>query len=335
MGVARRLAVCAAEPPQAILASAGFPDGVDEAAHAELRAGAAGEPTRAGFHLARLESVDGSTLGALGVWSPDAPPRLSELGKAISAVLVREHEHGALKLKLERADRLAMAGQLAAGLAHELGTPLTVVTGRARQIAAGTIAPEQVGEAARTIADQSERMTGIIRQVLDYARRRGPRPGRFDVRTVMRQCVSLLEPMASKRRVRLSFTDPGAPVVLSFDGSQLMQVLTNLVANGVAATTDGGSVSLSIEPAAERTPQPESGLVARRYAGLVVRDTGHGVSPEHAGRLFEPFFTTKQTGEGTGLGLSVAGSIVRDHEGWIGVESTRGVGTVFTVYLPV
>ena len=284
-----------------------------------------------------LVAVPLSTLGMLAVWrttGSDIPPALEALGRQVGRALECERETIALRRSVERADRLAMVGQLAAGLAHELGTPLTVVSGRARQLAAGSIPPDQAPEAARTIAEQSERMAAIIRQVLDYARRRGPKPGRYDVRTVMLQAVGLLGPVAARKRVTLGFSDPGEPRVISFDGSQVLQVMTNLVANAIGATPSGGKVELSMADALAKTPPPETGLASGHFVALRVQDTGVGIATEHLTRVFEPFFTTKETGEGTGLGLSVSLSIIRDHDGWIDVDTTRGAGTCFTVYLP-
>lgn len=320
-----------------VAATCGFTTAPDLDAMPGLVSAQAGVISTPGFLGVPLVWGEGRALGALGVWHalPSAQPEpLVTVARLGAALISAQRETAALRLKLERADRLAMVGQLAAGLAHELGTPLTVVTGRARQLMAGSIPPEQAVDAARTIVEQSERMTGIIRQVLDYARRRGPRPGRYDVRTLMRQCVGLLQPVAAKKSITLSFVDPGEPRVLDFDGSQLMQVMTNLVANAIAATPASGRVELSTRLAPGVTPPPNTGLSRRDFTALEVRDTGSGISADHLSRLFEPFFTTKETGEGTGLGLSVAQSIVRDHEGWIDVESIRGTGTAFIVYLP-
>lgn len=289
------------------------------------------------FVEGELVAVPIASLGMLAVWrttGSDIPPALEALGRHVGHALACEREAIALRRSVERADRLAMVGQLAAGLAHELGTPLTVVSGRARQLAAGAIPPEQAPEAARTIAEQSERMAAIIRQVLDYARRRGPRPGRYDVRTVMLQAVGLLGPVAARKRVALGFSDPGTPRIIAFDGSQVLQVMTNLVANAIGATPSGGKVELSMADASGKTPPPETGLAPGNFVALRVQDTGVGIATEHLTRVFEPFFTTKETGEGTGLGLSVSLSIIRDHDGWIDVDTTRGAGTCFTVYLP-
>ncbi|MBL8934731.1 MAG: HAMP domain-containing histidine kinase [Archangium sp.] len=289
------------------------------------------------FIEGELVAVPLSSLGMLAVWrtaGSGIPPALEALGRHVGHALDCEREAITLRRSVERADRLAMVGQLAAGLAHELGTPLTVVSGRARQLAAGAIPPEQAPEAARTIAEQSERMATIIRQVLDYARRRGPKPGRYDVRTVMLQAVGLLGPVAARKQVTLGFSDPGTPRVISFDGSQVLQVMTNLVANAIGATPPGGKVELSMADAPGKTPPPETGLGPGTFVALRVQDTGVGIATEHLTRVFEPFFTTKETGEGTGLGLSVSLSIIRDHDGWIDVDTTRGAGTCFTVYLP-
>ncbi len=234
--------------------------------------------------------------------------------------------------ELRRADRLAMVGKLAAGIAHELGTPLSIVGGRARQIGSGTLPPEQVGATAKTIAEQADRMAAIIRQLLDFARRREPRLGRFDIRTLIRQAVSLLEPVASKKNVKLAAVNLDEARVVEFDGSQMMQVMINVISNAIQATPHGGDVRLHLAPGAQ--PPPETGLPLRSYVGIRVDDTGSGIADEQRRRIFEPFFTTKDTGEGTGLGLSVAQGIVRDHHGWIAVESELGKGSRFTIYLP-
>lgn len=234
--------------------------------------------------------------------------------------------------ELRRADRLATVGKLAAGIAHELGTPLSIVGGRARQIATGTVPADQVAPTARTIADQADRMAAIIRQLLDFARRREPRLGRFDIRTLVRQAVALLEPVSARKGVKLTAAGLDEARVVEFDGSQMMQVMINVISNAIHATPAGGAVTLSLTQTSR--PPADSGLPARDYVGVVVSDTGSGIADEQRRRIFEPFFTTKDTGEGTGLGLSVAQGIVRDHRGWISVESELGHGSQFFIYLP-
>ena len=275
----------------------------------------------------------GELLGVLGIWGGTGGPLLEPLTRQLIAHLELHRRLGHTRRLLERADRLATVGRLAAGIAHELGTPLAVVAGRARQLAAGTVPAGETTAVARGIADQADRMAGIIRQLLDYARRRGPRPGRFDVRTLLRQVVALMDPVAARREVQLVLAELPVARVVRFDGSQMMQVMTNLVENALHATAAGGLVTLSLEEA-DLAPPADTGLPARRYLGLRVKDTGVGIGAEQLQQVFEPFFTTKDTGEGTGLGLSVAQGIVRDHDGWIAVESQLGQGSSFIVQLP-
>jgi two-component system, NtrC family, sensor kinase len=308
---------------------------------------AAGAPGARRLTGTPVGAPGGPLLGCLAVWDDrgqDLEParrRALELaGRQVTALLEARRRHAqarstllATRRELERADRLAMVGKLAAGIAHEVGTPLAVVAGRARQLAAGSVQAEQVAPAARTIAEQADRIAGIIRQLLDFARRREPRPGRFDIRNLLRQSATLVEQAAARRKVRVQVVDLPAARIVQFDGSQMMQVLTNLLMNALQATPEGGAVTLSLDEG-EVTPPASTGLEARRYVVVRVADTGVGIPEENLAKVFDPFFTTKDTGEGTGLGLSVAQGIVRDHEGWIAVESQRGQGSTFSVHLP-
>jgi two-component system NtrC family sensor kinase len=142
----------------------------------------------------------------------------------------------------------------------------------------------------------------------------------------------MLEPLARAQGVTIEAASEDAGVVVRADGSQLQQVLTNLILNGIQATPTGGRV----EVRCGRGPTPpigKTGLPAVR-CWVRVTDTGAGIAPGDVARVFEPFFTTKPAGEGTGLGLAVSQAIVEEHGGWIAVRSEPGHGTVFTVYLP-
>jgi signal transduction histidine kinase len=293
-------------------------------------AGAARAPVRCGEQPVAVLAVSGAQAAEL---VPAFAAQVAALLLAQRAVEAERADRLAMKRQLERADRLATVGRLAAGIAHELGTPLAVVAGRARQLSSGSVAGAQVAATARTIADQADRMTTIIRQLLDFARRREPRLGRFDIRTLLRQTAGLVEQVAQRREVQVVLADMPVARAVQFDGSQMMQVMTNLLVNAIQATPAGGRVTVAMCDE-EVTPPVETGLEAGRYVKVSVTDTGSGIAPENLSRVFEPFFTTKDTGEGTGLGLSVAQGIVRDHEGWVAVESQVGQGSTFNVYLP-
>jgi signal transduction histidine kinase len=257
-----------------------------------------------------------------------------QLDAAARRVSVESAQRIAALEQLRHADRLTTVGKLASGLAHELGTPLNVVSGRAKMIASGeATGPDEVVSCARIVCQQAERMTGIVRQLLDFARRRSPEKSPTDVAQLARQTASLLEPLAGRRGVHLLCADAGAPLVAALDASQVQQALTNLVVNAIQATKAAGTVRLralrqDVDSRAQ-APRPAGG-----YAVLEVSDDGEGIPAERLGVIFDPFFTTKGIGEGTGLGLSVAHGIVQEHGGWIEVESAPGRGSCFRIWLP-
>ncbi|MFT3766155.1 MAG: ATP-binding protein [Minicystis sp.] len=235
--------------------------------------------------------------------------------------------------QLRHADRLNTVGKLASGIAHELGTPLNVVGGRAKRILRGAPA-EEATDNARIIVEQANRMTRIIRQLLDFARRRGAQKAPGDVGAVAAEVLGLLRPIAEKRRVDLVFEDHEDGARAEIDAGQIQQALTNLVMNGIQAMSAGGRLTVSL--ARERSqPPPAHGGPEADYLAVRVHDEGDGIRSEHLPHVFEPFFTTKDVGEGTGLGLSVTWGIVEEHGGWIDVQSAPGQGSTFTIHLPV
>ncbi len=224
--------------------------------------------------------------------------------------------------QLRHAERLATVGKLASGIAHELGTPLNVVAASARLIERGDSAGEDARSDARVVVEQAERMTRIIRQLLDFARTRAPHRRAEELGTLARSVTALLEPLATKSGVSVVVKDD-EPAQASVDAGQIQQVLTNLVVNAVQAQPNGGAVRVEVRP-------PRDG-----HALIAVEDDGPGVPPELHARIFEPFFTTKDVGTGTGLGLSVAYGIVREHGGRLDVARAPGGGARFEVHLPV
>ncbi|HEX5656987.1 MAG TPA: HAMP domain-containing sensor histidine kinase [Polyangiales bacterium] len=217
--------------------------------------------------------------------------------------------------QLRHAERLNTVGRLAAGVAHELGTPLQVVGLEAKRIAVGR---GDAVEGAQIVVAQVERMSTIIRQLLDFARQRTPHPARVELAELARGTAQLVATLASRGGVTLAVQ--GTPVHVNADAGQLQQVLTNLIVNALQASV-GGVVTVETGQERER-------------AFLRVSDRGVGIAAEALPRIFEPFFTTKDVGQGTGLGLAVAHGIVEEHGGQIDVESELGQGARFTVWLP-
>ncbi|MBY0279363.1 HAMP domain-containing histidine kinase [Candidatus Binatia bacterium] len=236
--------------------------------------------------------------------------------------------------QLRHADRLKTVGQLASGVAHELGTPLNVVSGRAKLIADRRVDGDEAADSARIVMEQAERMAVIIRQLLDFSRRREPRLLAGDLGDIAARTVEMLATLARKRRVAVTLERGAEPTLVVVDHGQLQQVLTNLVVNAIQASPPGGHVTVSVGRTVAQPPSDVGGPPAE-HAFVRVADGGHGIAPEHLPHVFDPFFTTKPVGEGTGLGLAVSYGIVRDHHGWIAVRSEVGVGSELTVHLPL
>ena len=236
--------------------------------------------------------------------------------------------------QLRHADRLKTVGNLASGIAHELGTPLNVVSGRASLIASGRLTPPEITDSVRIIKEQVQRMTLIIQQLLDFARRRSPRRIAVDLRSLVQCTLDMLKPLAAQHHAVLTLTTDSIPVLARVDTGQLQQVVINLVTNAWQAMPAGGQIALGVSCTTAQPP-PDLTLPHGRYACVAVTDQGAGIPAEELTQIFDPFFTTKDRGQGTGLGLSIAHGIVQDHGGWMTVHSQPGQGTCMAVYMPM
>ncbi|MEO8875074.1 MAG: HAMP domain-containing sensor histidine kinase, partial [Polyangiaceae bacterium] len=230
--------------------------------------------------------------------------------------------------QLRHADRLVTVGKLASGLAHELGTPLNVVEARAEMIASGETDPEETKSYARVITEATERMTKIVRQLLDFARRGNPQTGPHEMLSIAQRVATLLAPLAGKKQVIMHVAGSRARALV--DPDQMQQVLANLIVNAIHASNASGEIEIVVSEEKAQLPA-DIGEGEMECVRLRVRDHGAGIAAEDLARVFEPFFTTKDVGEGTGLGLAVAYGIVRDHGGWIDVVSDRASTTEFSV----
>jgi signal transduction histidine kinase len=254
---------------------------------------------------------------------------MNAMGQKLAATREQAERQAAERLlaleQLRHADRLTTIGKLASGIGHELGTPLAIVSGRSELILDSYPEGSPAHDNAAIVLDQARKMTAIIRQFLDFARRRQAERARHEVGQLLEQTLGLLSTFADRRNVSLELARNG-PVEWDFDAFLIQQAVTNLLVNGIQATPPGKSLVAGYE--VQRGKRLETLLC------LYVEDQGAGMPPEVAERAFEPFFTTKDIGEGTGLGLSIAQGIVRDHGGWIDVESQVGKGSRFSIWLP-
>ncbi len=268
----------------------------------------------------------------LSALAEDMNSMCEQLASAASRIATETATRIAAVDQLRHADRLTTVGKLASGLAHELGTPLNVIEARADMIASGETSPDESKDYARVIREASERMTRLIHRLLDFARPRIATPAPHPVFELVLKTVEMLTPMASRKHVRLLATEHVPGIRAFIDPDQLQQVLTNLVVNAIQAMDRPGNVELSVIGARARPPADHGGPEAE-FVRIDVRDEGVGIPGEHVAHVFEPFFTTKDVGSGTGLGLAVAYGIVRDHGGWIEVETEPGRGSLFRVFL--
>jgi len=227
-------------------------------------------------------------------------------------------------------------GQLAAGVAHELGTPLSVVSARAQLISSTEMPRVAVAGNADIIVEQADRMTEIIQQLLDFSRRRAVKLSLVSLQPIVTRTFDLLSAVAERAHVVLRCDAVDTPLLSYIDQNQMQQALTNIILNGIQAMPTGGPLTVSIDT--QRTHPPgELGaapVADADFLRISVADAGTGIVAEQVAHIFEPFFTTKAVGEGTGLGLAVAHGIVAEHGGWITVDSTPGKGSRFVIYLP-
>ncbi len=236
--------------------------------------------------------------------------------------------------QLRHTERLATLGRLSSGIAHELGTPLNVVSGRAKLIIEENLKIEDIIECSKIIKEQAERMTKLIRQLLDFARRRAPQKSWVDLKNLSAQVLQMLKPTAEKQNVMLELLKNKDIPLVSIDPFQIQQVLINLAMNGIQAMPKGGDLEIGLHRISACHPTLNSGI-EQNFVAIDVKDEGEGISENNINHLFEPFFTTKNVGEGTGLGLSIAYGIIREHGGWIDVKSKVGEGSCFTIYIPL
>lgn len=236
--------------------------------------------------------------------------------------------------QLRHTEKLSTVGQIAAGIAHEIGTPLNVVDGRAKMIICESLEREEVLHCARIIKAQAERMTGIIRQLLDFSRKKKViHKAPENVVTLIRQIFHLLTPLAAKQGVELCLkVAPEAKVHCLVDGHQIQQVFMNVIMNGIQATPNKGSVQVEVLNIRLKSMLRTDNEL-RDILRIDVRDEGEGIPAEILTEIFTPFFTTKSVGLGTGLGLSIAQELLEEHGGWIEVRNRLIKGAEFSLFL--
>jgi PAS domain S-box-containing protein len=298
-------------------ASLGLPEVLRQAALADLPAVLRGEPLR-GFEsvICAGDGQERNLLWNVTRWcdAHGSPMGVIACGQDITARKRAEQE-------MQRADRLALVGQLAAGLAHEIGTPLNVIAGNAELLRQDLLAQNLAVAELETIVGQADRITHLMERLLTFARAKEQQTEPLPLHTPLSRALHLLEPRFRREAITVVVEVPAELPLVWGVSDQLEQVFLNLIVNAWHAMPTGGTVTIHAGPTDDQQVQ------------ITFQDTGCGMSPATLARAFEPFYSTKGD-QGTGLGLAICRQIIDNHRGAIRLDSTPDAGTTVTITLP-
>jgi signal transduction histidine kinase/ActR/RegA family two-component response regulator len=248
-----------------------------------------------------------------------------------------EEKDKKLEEQLRQSEKLEAIGQLSSGIAHDFNNLLGGVMGHAEMLKMNLNSGSPLLRYPDVIISLCEKASDLTRQLLTFARKAPVEFQKIDLNAVIKQAVGIME-RTIDRRIEIIVDIPEQPVFISGDKNQLENALLNIAINARDAMPEGGRVSIASETIdLDQTALPEehSNVTEGSYIMISIADTGTGMSKETQSRIFEPFFTTKELGKGTGLGLASVYGCVKQHNGYITVESQEGKGTKFTIYLPL
>jgi len=253
-----------------------------------------------------------------------AEVRQEQEGNSGIAILIEDHsESYSLEEKLAHSERLASIGQLATGVAHEIGNPVTGIACLAQDLRSDLQATSAVSEGLNQILTQTDRISRIVGSLSNYGHAGAPDEypaENLDLEQIVGEAINLVSLSHSGKQMNYRHQCEGGVFVSGY-AQKLVQVFVNLLTNATDASEPGQTITI------------ETGIDANRVT-ITVRDQGKGIAEEHLSKIFEPFFTTKIVGEGTGLGLSLAYNIIQEHGGSISVSSQSGQGCRFDIVLP-
>ena len=256
-------------------------------------------------------------------WRAEAANReLSAAVDSITETLAETQRH------VQQASKLASIGKFAAGIAHEINNPLDGILSCVARLERDPANLTQNMEYLKLMHDALNRMSRAVQHLLEYSQEHELDLEAMDIHKVIENVVAHIATSARQNGVDIEFEFGDSVPLLMGEAYHLEQAFLNLALNAMAATPEGGTVTF-------RTRMNGTAEGVGRLVEVDVIDTGVGIEPAHLDKIFDPFFTTKEPGKGTGLGLAIVKSIVEEHHGRITVESTPGVGTTVSVFLPV
>lgn len=242
-------------------------------------------------------------------------------------------EKAELQRQVQQAEKLASIGQFTAGLAHEIGTPLNVIMGRAEYILRRIPPEDSLRSSLESIINQIERITKIVQQLLSFARPKPPELRPVRLHSLLYDVLGFFEHQVTRQGITLAVNCPDGLPEVRADQDQIQQVLFNIILNALQAMPQGGSLHIHVSRTIPR--QDREDPVGDGFLKIEITDSGPGIPEEELQKIFDPFFSTKGVGKGTGLGLTVSYGIMKAHRGWIRVKSQVGRGTTFGLYLPL
>jgi two-component system NtrC family sensor kinase len=282
------------------------------------------EPGVHNLYKFRLEMREGEARTANIAIAPLVARNFETVGRIILVDDITERTE--LEAQLSQAEKLSSIGLLAAGVAHEVNTPLAVISSYTQMLAKQLRGDERLSPLLEKITSQTFRASEIVNNLLNFSRTSSTEFRETDVNAIIRETLTLLEHQFKTAKVETVLNlDPDLPPILGNAG-KLQQVFLNLFLNAKDAMTGGGTLRISTE--------------ANGHVAVSIADSGSGIAPEHLQRIYDPFFTTKTAPKqgqrrGTGLGLSVTYGIIQEHAGKIHVESQLGTGTTFFLEFPM
>jgi signal transduction histidine kinase/CheY-like chemotaxis protein/HAMP domain-containing protein len=240
-----------------------------------------------------------------------------------------------LEEQLRQSQKMESVGQLAAGVAHDFNNMLTIIQGHSSALLAKTALPAEVLDPLQAIYFAAERAAGLTRQLLMFSRKNVIQPDLLDLREVVGNMSKMLDRLLGET-IQLEFRPPPELPAMEGDIGMIEQVIMNLSVNARDAMPRGGKLTIGLDTVTIDDDYVKSHADARagRHVRLRVSDTGIGMDAATLRRIFEPFFTTKEVGKGTGLGLATVYGIVKQHDGWLEVNSEPGKGATFDVFFP-
>ena len=277
---------------------------------------------KAHAHLDQLENMVATRTRELQVANAQLKTEMAERAQAEEA--------------LRQAQKMEAIGQLAGGIAHDFNNLLTIIRGYVECLALDIQPGADAADALREIDAAAARAAKLTSQLLMFSRKKKMQPEHLNLNAVIKQLGSMLRRLLGEN-IAMEIQTSDLPLTVHADPVMMEMVLLNLALNARDAMPQGGRLCIRSELVEIKTwgIRGQSPVNPGSFASVCVEDTGSGIPPEVLPHLFEPFFTTKEVGKGTGMGLASAYGIIKQHDGWIEVDSQPGCGTRFNVFLPV